>query len=494
MAETTSNRFGLVVWGAGTDGPSRVEFNANFGALETLAAIDRQGVFGSRPAAGKQGTYYKDTTNGYLWRDNGSAWETVGSRAQDAQFNASAVGAVPLVSNGASGQTADLLQLKVNGVTRFYVDKDGNYNANVGAAKRVVYTNDTAGSVVIDGKGAASQSADLLRLRDNANADMFRVTPTGAVTSSFLKTAAGGSVIGASSGSNVANMNYWAGTPSFEVRGASGTGAFDDFLYLAHPDAPAATAVERQLGVLMKWGGEGVGNGAKSASVYLYSAEASGTNPKLKIDVRDLNVWEMDPTNGSVTNRILQVNNYIHANPSIGAAVRVNDTYIGTQSNGDHLYLRSASTSHGFYWYAGGSHSSTAGDAGGGNTLASLLPFGTTGMLSTGRLELGDTGDAEINSAAHPLQIGPSNSFNMRIDANEILAVNNGDFDTLFLQQGGGLLQLGNYDTAVGITGHRFAVGFTAPANPPTNTIWLDAAFGTGGLKKWNGSSWQKLP
>lgn len=50
-------------------------------ALETHGAGFAQGTFGARPAAGKTGYFYWDTTNSTLWYDNGSVWVSVGTPA-----------------------------------------------------------------------------------------------------------------------------------------------------------------------------------------------------------------------------------------------------------------------------------------------------------------------------------------------------------------------------------------------------------------------------
>jgi hypothetical protein len=74
MAVTTTTRLGLNNWGAGTDPFTRAQANADHAALDNLAAIDMQGVFSSRPAAGVRGRYYFATDQARLYRDTGSAW------------------------------------------------------------------------------------------------------------------------------------------------------------------------------------------------------------------------------------------------------------------------------------------------------------------------------------------------------------------------------------------------------------------------------------
>lgn len=52
MAESNTTRFGLRRWTAGTDTPSRTEFDTGNANLEAYAAGFTKGVFASRPAAG----------------------------------------------------------------------------------------------------------------------------------------------------------------------------------------------------------------------------------------------------------------------------------------------------------------------------------------------------------------------------------------------------------------------------------------------------------
>lgn len=81
MVESRTPRVGLPQWSAGTDGPSRADFNEAFAALETLTAIDQQGTLAQRPAAGKRGRWWYDTGNGFVYRDTGTAWVTVAGDA-----------------------------------------------------------------------------------------------------------------------------------------------------------------------------------------------------------------------------------------------------------------------------------------------------------------------------------------------------------------------------------------------------------------------------
>lgn len=79
MAETRTPRLGLPQWSAGTDSPSRADFNEAFAALEQLGALDLQGTVAARPAPGVRGRYYYATDQGQLSRDDGTAWQPMTS-------------------------------------------------------------------------------------------------------------------------------------------------------------------------------------------------------------------------------------------------------------------------------------------------------------------------------------------------------------------------------------------------------------------------------
>lgn len=75
MAVTQTPRLGLTKWSAGSDPFARSQMNTDADALELLAAIDAQGTFAARPAAGVRGRYYWSTDKFRLYRDDGAAWQ-----------------------------------------------------------------------------------------------------------------------------------------------------------------------------------------------------------------------------------------------------------------------------------------------------------------------------------------------------------------------------------------------------------------------------------
>lgn len=110
MAETTSPRFGLNLWGAESDTVSRSEFNNNFKNLEDNAAIDRSGTLANRPVYGKIGTYYYATDLRVLFRDTGTAWVTVGGILDGLTSTAPNASSQAATFKGAVNQSGDLVR------------------------------------------------------------------------------------------------------------------------------------------------------------------------------------------------------------------------------------------------------------------------------------------------------------------------------------------------------------------------------------------------
>lgn len=511
MAETLTARFGLLNWGASSDGPSRTEFNGNFSAIETLAAIDRQGVFGSRPSPGVQGTYYWDTTNEFLWRDNGGSWKIIGQKFQDGLASSSAIGVIPLTINAITGQTANLLEAQVNGSAKWSVSAAGSVTGNIFNGKSASFINDTAGNTVIFGKGAISQSANLLSLQDSNATSIFTVSVAGIITSPGFSTVGSGSttgaVVNAAAPTNIGGhpSGKWTGIPSFEVRGNRGGATFNDLMLFKETGASASTGTKR-LGILMKAGvSEDSGSAGRSAAIYLESTAASFNNPVLNIDVSDVLLWSMDVigNNGSTTTYpVFNNGSYFRSTPTGTGAYRASNTWIGTQNSGNSMYLRAGSGSDGFYFYAGGTHSDTAGNNGGGSTYATILQTSTGAQFTVPRLAVSNTDDVTATSSTIPFQIGPSSGQNMAFDANEIMGRNNGVVSELNLQIDGGDVRIGSTNQSgsdhvylrsrVYINDILISPGFNPPSSPQNFDIWIDMNVGNG-LKYWNGSTWVKI-
>jgi hypothetical protein len=89
-----------------------------------------------------------------------------------------------------------------------------------------------------------------------------------------------------------------------------------------------------------------------------------------------------------------------------------------------------------------------------GGSAAIEAPFTTIT-----RARLLATNDASLSSTEHAFQIGDSSGQNLRIDSNEIMAVNNGATSTLLLQNDGGLTRAGG---GFAVTGNIDATGSIA--------------------------------
>ena len=67
----------------------------------------------------------------------------------------------------------------------------------------------------------------------------------------------------------------------------------------------------------------------------------------------------------------------------------------------------------------------------------------TPDSLTLSTLRLTSTNDLNLISTTHALQIGADNTTNLRVDANEVQALNNGAVSALFLNNEGGNVSIG---------------------------------------------------
>lgn len=92
MAETLTPRIGLTDYSAGTDAPSRADFNRDNAALEALAVIGEQGLLAARPpasAARARALYFATDAAagaGRLYYCTGAAWIPLGPSIGSVQF------------------------------------------------------------------------------------------------------------------------------------------------------------------------------------------------------------------------------------------------------------------------------------------------------------------------------------------------------------------------------------------------------------------------
>lgn len=485
MAETSSTRFGFTIWGAPTDGPSRLEFNAAWTALETYAAKDTQGLFAARPAAGEAQRYYYATDTGVLYRDNGTTWKVVGSVGIDETLSSSATSAVPLTINAVAGQTANLLTAQVNAVDKFTVNKDGDVAAGTVTGGAGSFTTTDAAVEALKAKGAAAQTAKLLSLQTSAATEVFAVGPLGSVTGAYLSASDGKGIVGGSSYVTMANQTRFTGvTPALEVRSTiGGAGTFQDLLSIRHP-LYDATPVARRLGIQLKIGDEVLGDATKAGGMYLDTSAASAADPSLVLFQGDSAALTIPASAGSIVanSRGLTAEGTVDVNKTGAASLRFNtDVALGAQ--GDSLYSRVKTTSDSFYWYGGGSHSDSPGDESTGTEAMSLTG---AGLLTVPRLNITSTADASLAQASPALMIGAASSGNLIFDAGpaaEIMARNNGAVAELLLNGDGGDISLGGATAAVvntgsgvafKINGKQLSIQTSAPSSPSTGDIWFD--------------------
>ena len=125
-----------------------------------------------------------------------------------------------------------------------------------------------------------------------------------------------------------------------------------------------------------------------------------------------------------------------------------------------------------------------------------------TGTTTTTSLRLTGTTDVTPSSTGHPFQIGASNSTNIAIDTNEIMARNNGSTSALFLnaegslvQIGGGLYLQGSAQTIIfeGATADEHETTLTVTDPTADRTITLPNASGTVQLTDGSGASLTSL-
>lgn len=158
MAVTQTPRLGLTKWGAGSDPFARSQLNLDHDQLETLVAIDLQGTYAARPAAGTRGRYYFATDKLRLYRDDGTAWVDLMDPAGTLLLSATAV-LVPgyLWCDGAAydrvGAYSDLFQALGGTNSPWGLPSGTTFNvpdlrahAPVGAGARAGYTTRALGA------------------------------------------------------------------------------------------------------------------------------------------------------------------------------------------------------------------------------------------------------------------------------------------------------------------------------------------------------------
>jgi hypothetical protein len=92
-------------------------------------------------------------------------------------------------------------------------------------------------------------------------------------------------------------------------------------------------------------------------------------------------------------------------------------------------------------------------------TVAGNITSSSTNTITGHKIRATSGTDASLTSTDHGFQIGDSSGLNLRMDNNEIMAINNGVASNLLLQNDGGLTSLGG---GLGVTGNIDAGGSIA--------------------------------
>lgn len=201
MAETVTPRFGVRLWGAGTDTVSRTEFNQVFQNIEDRGALDSQGVYSARPTVGVRGRFYYATDRNVTYRDTGTAWMIVGSVQEGFVSTPANVSSPAIVAKGLASQSQDILQvlsstgavlssftptggLKSGGVYVSGNGSDPSTNRLGNAALSVTALLSSAPGLIV--RAASGHSASILDVRDSANNVLTRINQLGEVIAPAL--------------------------------------------------------------------------------------------------------------------------------------------------------------------------------------------------------------------------------------------------------------------------------------------------------------------
>ena len=202
MTETRTPRFNLPQWSAGSDSPSRTDFNGAFSDIEGRGAYDNGDNVSSLPVTGLVAGRYSMLTvsgDGYsLYRYSGSAWQFVGGslvprfqrfKAIEGQLATDAAFAVEHPSDTNANIIASYGgDLTVGGVLK-------SWNSNDAAKGALVVAWNGAISVTTTGRAYMRTRADselglvlhahgsgagnMLTVREPGNSDMFTVDAIG---------------------------------------------------------------------------------------------------------------------------------------------------------------------------------------------------------------------------------------------------------------------------------------------------------------------------
>lgn len=385
MAETTTSRLGIHRWSADSDTFSRVELDDSFAALEEYCAVDIQDSTDNRPVPGMRGRYFYDTVTGEVSRDTGTEWVSIGKYIKGATIASSLVDEVPLTISALSSQIANILEVTKNGSDLLVIDNNGNVVSPGSMSSGKLFVTSTADVVAATIQSTnATQTANLLEVKNDLGTNMLYVSATGSIGGPLYAITGGKMAVGSGSIDTISGLARSWGTPMVRLQSTkNGVAAFSDCLYLRHDDVNS-DAVERVMGMLMRIGPEGTGDD-RTTGVYMRSIAAYGNTPDLRLMVGGTDRVVVGTTVTTLSTA-LTVASTVNIGALSAAATTNGSCSTGVQgTSGISSYDRVASTGT-KYIYVGGSHSTTAGDPGGGVVAASFTKSGTSGVIGTGRV------------------------------------------------------------------------------------------------------------
>lgn len=183
---------GLPQWSAGSDSPTRAVFDAAFATLDATFAGDTQGLASSRPAPGVVGRFYTTTdagtAGGIVYRDNGSSWQCVGANVNNLFTRPATATSVSAAIQGASGQTANLVELRNSAGTVLAAFTAAAQlkapSAIIGASPTSPYSGWTAGTQNLAVVGSSIFQGQLTVV-DAGGGGKFAVAQTGTVNAPY---------------------------------------------------------------------------------------------------------------------------------------------------------------------------------------------------------------------------------------------------------------------------------------------------------------------
>lgn len=299
MTETWTTRMVVPQWGAGTDAPSRVDFDTAFLNLDTRAAYDDGVTYASVPTANLiPGRYARvSTTDGSysLYRRSSTAWEYVGGPVSPIKLRSVALG------SQVGTDQAFSLELTL-GTPTLWGTYQGDLYANgvlrtnnmVGAAPlgdtlspattgRAYVKTQATGDLGLVVRAHASTAGNLVSVRDQGNNEVVSVDPTGRFRSGVASAFGGASMPSASTLAVAPSPNtsdaYINGLLLYGQSGAPTRSLMTAYAFNGDTAGPIATLLPNGATIgRMPWGTVGNGDGVLNLLGDIVAFRAGGAN------------------------------------------------------------------------------------------------------------------------------------------------------------------------------------------------------------------------